>query len=197
MTAVALLLALALPAADADTKDAKKASAPARVTVTASLACLHCTFGEGDGCAACLKLDDKTPLVLAGKGAADLEKERFSKKVLVAEGTLSVNKDKRMVLTIESSHFFDEEKDKGKVPEAGLARISGATACAHCDLNLAKECTVAIRNGDSAVVLDGKLAKSCSEDVKAITAVGKLFIDKDGLVRLDAKSIDPTKKETK
>jgi hypothetical protein len=197
MTSVALLLALALPAADADAKDAKKAPAPARVTVTAPLACLHCTFGEGDGCAACMKLDDKTPLVLAGKGAADLEKERFGKKVLVAEGTLSVNKDKRMVLTIESSHFFDEEKDKGKVPEAGLARVSGATACAHCDLNLAKECTVAIRNGDSAVVLAGKLAKSCSEDVKTISVVGKLFIDQDGVVRLDAKSIDPTKKEEK
>jgi hypothetical protein len=198
MTSVALLLALALPAADAETKDTKKAPTPAaRVTVTAPLACLHCTFGEGDGCAACLKLDDKTPLVLAGKGVGDLEKERFSKKVLVAEGTLSVNKDKRMVLTVDNSHFFDEEKDKGKVPEPGLARVSGATACAHCDLNLAKECTVAIRNGDSAVVLDGKLAKSCAEDVKTITVVGKLFLDKDGVVRLDAKSIDPTKKEEK
>ncbi|HEV3023156.1 MAG TPA: hypothetical protein VGX76_11845, partial [Pirellulales bacterium] len=133
----------------------------------------------------------------AGKGAADLEKERFSKKVLVAEGTLSVNKDKRMVLTIENSHFFDEEKDKGKVPETGLARVSGTTACAHCDLHLTQECAVSIRNGDSAVVLDGKLAKSCSEDAKTITAVGKLFLDKDGLVRLDAKSIDPTKKEEK
>jgi len=39
---------LALAAAGAD-KEAKKPAPAARVTITAELACLHCTFGEGDG----------------------------------------------------------------------------------------------------------------------------------------------------
>jgi hypothetical protein len=51
MTVLPLLLALSV-AAD------KPAPPTAKATVTAEVACLHCTFGEGDGCAVCLKLDE-------------------------------------------------------------------------------------------------------------------------------------------
>src|SRR6266581_2267465 len=100
-----LLLALTTPAVDQGTTDAAKTAAPARVTITAELACLHCTFGEGDHCAVCLKVDDQTPVVLEGKAAQQFEEARLSKKVLVAEGTLSVDKDKRLVLTSDNAHL--------------------------------------------------------------------------------------------
>src|SRR5437588_3418090 len=106
----ATLLALAAPAAD---KDAKPA--PAKVTITAELACLHCTFGEGDSCAVCLKIDDKTPVLLTGKAAKEFEPLRLEKKVLVAAGTLTVNKDKRLVLTLDKAHLFTD-KDRQTAP---------------------------------------------------------------------------------
>jgi hypothetical protein len=194
--ATLLLLALAAPAADADAKDAKKAP-PAQVVVTAEIACLHCTFGEGDGCAACLKIDDQTPIVLAGKGAEELTGERFSKKVLVARGKLSVNKDKRMVLTLDESHFLSD-KDKGKVPEVGQARVVGDAICASCDLKLTKDCNVTVANAAAPVILAGKEAQRCPEpDPTTVTAVGRPYVDKDGLLRLELKSMDLKKKADK
>src|ERR1043166_7048997 len=90
-----LLLALSVAA---DKPEPPKAP-PAKVTVTAPLACLHCHYGEGDECCVCLKLDDKTPLVLAGKAAKELFEQRFSKQVVTVEGALSLTKEKRMQLT--------------------------------------------------------------------------------------------------
>src|SRR5262245_59427073 len=104
MTQFAVLL-LSL-AAGAD--DAKKPVPPARVTLTAELACTHCTFGEGDTCAVCLKIDDKTPVLLAGKTAKQFSDESLTKKVVVIEGVLSVNKDKRLVLTSDEGRFYTD-----------------------------------------------------------------------------------------
>jgi hypothetical protein len=101
MTPLTLALLLVAAPANADKDKPAKTSPPARVVITAEVACLHCTFGEGDGCAVCLKLDDKTPLVLAGKAAKELFEHRLSKKVVTLEGALSLNKDKRMQLTSE------------------------------------------------------------------------------------------------
>src|SRR4051812_21033293 len=122
-----LLLAVAVPAADAEPKQAKQ-PAPARVTITAELACLHCTFGEGDDCAVCLKVDAKTPILLSGKAAKQFEDLRMEKKVLVAEGTLTVNKEKRLVLTSDKAHLHTA-KDKGKAPAVGEARLEGVSCC--------------------------------------------------------------------
>lgn len=191
----ALLLILLAAPVDQE-KPAKKTPPAARVTITAELACLHCTFGEGDSCAVCLKLDDKTPVVLAGKVAKQLEDERFSKKVVVVEGALAI-KDKRLVLTSDSAHVYSD-KDKGKAPEKGQAVAVGVPCCGHCDLGLCDECTLAVTNAGFPVILDGKLALQHADEAKegkALTAGGKLYIDKRGLLRLDAKKIDFEKKK--
>ncbi len=183
-----LLLGLALAGAD---KDAKTVPA-AKVTATAELACLHCTFGQGDGCAVCLKLDDKTPLLLEGDAAKPFMEQRFSKKVVVAEGTLSLNKDKRLVLTTTNVHAYGD-KDKGKAPAKGLVRMTNKACCGHCDLGVCDECTLAVKNAKFPVVLDGKLAhkyETESKQDKTVTVTGKLFVDRRGLVRLDAQKVD-------
>jgi hypothetical protein len=194
MTSAALLfLALTIPAADKDakdTKDAPKTFPPAKVTVTGELACLHCGFGVGDSCCSAIKIDDKTPLQLKGKVADELKKDRFDKKTVVAEGTLSVSKDKVLVLTVDKAHFLSE---KEKAPPAGEARITGVSACASCDLKLTDDCKVAFRNGEAPILLDGKLSEKCAEGGKTFTATGKLSVDKDGHVRLDAKTVEPEK----
>ncbi len=189
---VCLLLAVTT---SADGKETKKPAPPARVVITAELACLHCTFGEGDSCAVCLKLDDKTPVLLAGKAAKEFEEMRLDRKVLVAEGTLSINKDKRLVLTSNSAHLYTD-KDKGKVPEKGQARVTGASCCGKCDLELCDQCAVAIKNGTFPIVLDGKLAMQHvkeGKDAKLVTATGKVFIDKRGLLRLEALKLEGVK----
>ena len=179
-----LLLALVAPTDDPPAKAAR----PARVTVTAELACLHCTFGEGDGCAVCLKIDDKTPVLLAGKAAKQLEAMRLSKKVVVATGALTLNKDKRLVLASDDAHLFTDA-DKGKASARGQARVEGQPACGSCDLKLCDECTLAVVNGTVPIILDGKLAREHGEGARAITALGRLFLDKRGLVRLDASKV--------
>lgn len=183
-----LLLGLALAGAD---KDAQAAPA-AKVTATAELACLHCTFGQGDGCAVCLKLDDKTPLVLEGDAAKPFLEQRFSKKVVVTSGTLSLNKDKRLVLTTTDVHAYGD-KDKGKAPDKGLVRVTGKGCCGHCDLGVVDSCTLAVQNAKSPIVLDGKLAQKYeaeSKQDKTVTVTGKLSADKNGLIRLDAQKVD-------
>jgi hypothetical protein len=191
MTSLTLtLLALAAPAQAEKPQPAP--AAPARVTVTAESACLHCTFGEGEDCAACLKLDDKTPVVLAGKAAQRFEAVRLERKVLVVEGTLTVSKDKRLTLTGADAHEWTE-KDKGKAPDKGQVRVAGAACCGHCDLGLCDECTLAVKNGAFPVVLDGKLAARHAEEGKGahtVTATGTLSRDRRGLLRLDARTVD-------
>src|SRR6185437_15318347 len=83
MTSLTLVLLAALPAAGRKAP-AKPAAPPARVTVTAETACLHCTFGEGEHCALCLKLDDKMPVLLDGKAAKPFFASRLDGKVVVA-----------------------------------------------------------------------------------------------------------------
>jgi hypothetical protein len=191
-----LALSLALTAADQGNKPVKKPSPTARVTLTAELACLHCTFGEGDGCAVCLKVDAKTPVLLEGKAAKQFEEDRLSKKVVVVEGTLALNKDKRLVLTAGSGRFY-AAKDKGKVPAKGQARVAGTACCGQCDLALCDECTLAVKNGKFPIILDGKLAAQHAEggkEAKSVTATGTLFVDKRGLVRLNALKVELSKK---
>jgi hypothetical protein len=186
---IALLLTLTAPAADGGDKQAKKPAPPARVTVTAELACLHCTFGEGEGCAVCLKIDAKTPLLLAGKAAKELEDMRLTKKVVVASGTLAVDKDKRLVLTSDDGRLWTE-KDKDKAPPKGQVRVEGRPVCGMCDLMVCDECTLAVANATSPVVLDGKLAREHSEGARAITVIGRPFVDQRGLLRVYATKVD-------
>ena len=67
--------------------DAKKTPAPAKVTITAETACGHCTFGLGDSCALCLKLDDVTPILLEGKASEQFFDSRLNSTLIVVEGT--------------------------------------------------------------------------------------------------------------
>jgi hypothetical protein len=190
------LLAVIAVAAEPAGKEAKKAApSPAKVSITAELACLHCTFGEGESCAVCLKLDDKTPVVLAGKAARQFEDDRLSRKLVVVDGTLAF-KDKRLVLTSETAHLHTD-KDKGKAPEKGQVRIVGRACCGSCDLKVCEDCTLAIQNAGVPVVLDGKLADQHAHlsEAKTVTASGKLFIDKRGLLRLDASKVEFEKKK--
>jgi hypothetical protein len=186
----ALVVALALPAAEPQAKEA-----PARVTLTAELACLHCTFGEGDGCAVCLKLDDRTPILLAGKVAKQFEKDNLSKKVVVIEGVLSV-KDRKLLLTADAGRF-GTDADKDRAPAKGQARVVGQPCCGMCDLMLCDACILAIRNAAFPLVLDGKLAFQHAEqgkEAKSVTTSGTLFLDKTGLLRLRAASVTLEKK---
>jgi hypothetical protein len=180
----ALTLALAVLAAPAD-----KPAPPAQVVITADLACLHCTFGEGERCAVCLKVDDKTPVLLAGKLAARFEEMRLDRKVVSVEGVLTLDKEKRLVLTGEQGRLVTDA-DKGKVPDKGQARVAGAALCGSCDLNLCDRCTLAVGNGAFPIILDGKLAADHAEAVKQLTVVGRLYVDKRGLVRLDASKVE-------
>jgi hypothetical protein len=193
--AVCLLAAVAVAAEPAGKEPKKASTPPAKVIITAELACLHCTFGEGEGCAVCLKLDDKTPVLLAGKSAAQFKEDRLSKKLVVAEGTLAI-KDKRLVLTSDTAHLYTD-KDKGTAPERGQVRIVGRACCGSCDLEVCDTCTLAIQNTGAPVVLDGKLASRHAHlsDAKTVTADGKLFLDKRGLVRLDASKVEFEKKK--
>lgn len=191
-----LLLSSVLLSADKD-KPAPKAAPAAKVAVTAELACLHCTFGEGDGCAVCLKIDDKTPVLLEGAAAKKFFDQRLSKKVLTAQGALTLNKDKRMVLTSADAHAYTDQ-DKGKAPDKGQARVNGSACCGHCDLGLCDDCTLAVLNAKTPIVLDGKLAQKHeaeSKEGKTVTATGKLFVDKRGLIRLDAGQVEFAKKK--
>jgi hypothetical protein len=128
-----LLLSLAALGADKDAKDVKeeiKKAQPAKVTVTAELACLHCTFGVGDSCCAAMKLDDKTPIRLTGKQAEELEKDRFGKKVYVINGTWRC-KDKVMTLAVDSARVFGDADRTLPPPRARCgspARRPAATA---------------------------------------------------------------------
>jgi hypothetical protein len=192
MTSFAVLLvALSFPAGDKGNPPAKKPP-PARVVVTGEVACLHCHFGVGEDCAPCLKMDEDTPLLLAGKVAKEYEAITFDKKVVVIEGTLSVNKDKRLVLTSDKGKLLTA-KDKDKAPAGGQACVVGTPTCGKCDLGLCEECTLAVVNAGSPIILDGKLAVGHAEDVKGITVVGRLFVDKRGLLRLSATKVDLAK----
>ncbi|HXG10584.1 MAG TPA: hypothetical protein VNK04_12555 [Gemmataceae bacterium] len=193
MTRLAMiLLALAVPAAIADDKKPAPEPSAAQVVITAELACLHCTFGEGDACAVCLKVDDKTPVLLAGKSAKQFAEDRLSGKVVVIEGTLSLNKDRRLVLTSDQGRLVTD-KDKEKVPAKGQARVVGIACCGRCDLAVCEECTLAIKNAAQPIILDGQLAAQHAEEgkeAKPVTAIGRLFLDKRGLVRLDAGKVE-------
>lgn len=172
----------------------QKAPPSAKVTITADLRCLHCDFGIGDGCAACLSLNKKTPVILAGKCAEKLKKYRCDKKIVVIEGILSRNKDKRLVLTSDNA-TFQSAKDKKAVAK-GTVRIAGQPICGSCDLQLCDTCTLAIANGKNPIILDGKLAtKYHAQEYKSAAAAGTLYIDKRGLVRLLATKVDVEKRK--
>lgn len=169
----------------------KEAPKSAKVVVTAEAACLHCHFGTGDSCAACLKLDDKTPLVIEGKAAEELFKVRFKKQTFVVEGALKL-KDKQMVLVADKATAYDE-KTKDKVPGKGLAFLEGQPVCGQCDLGLCDECTLAFKNDKSPIVLDGDLAKDHAHGKGVLGVTGKLQVDKRGLLRLVAEKVEPKK----
>jgi hypothetical protein len=154
--------------------DAKKTPAPAKVTITAETACGHCTFGFGDSCALCLKLDDATPILLEGKPTEQFFDSRLSSTLIIVEGTLSVNKDKRLVLKADKARAY-ADKDKGKAPNKGDVRIEGEV--------IAVNGKPAIRNGEYSIALADKTAEG-----KPVTVTGMLSIDKDGKLRLDMKT---------
>jgi hypothetical protein len=187
----ALALAALLLAGPALAEEAKPDAKPATVTVTAEVGCLHCDYGIGDGCAACLKLDKDTPLVLEGKGLEPLAQCRFDGVVAVVEGTLSKN-GKQLNLAVSKVRIVDA-KEKAKALAAGQTRVVGLACCGSCDLGVCDSCTAAFRNGTSPIILDGKLAARHLEEgdkVRPMTAVGKLFLDKRGLVRLEAVKVE-------
>jgi hypothetical protein len=189
-------LALILLAATAVADDKKPTPPAAQVVITAELACLHCTFGEGEGCAVCLKLDDRMPVMLAGKTAKQFAEDRLGKKLVVVEGTLTLDKDQRLLLTSDQGRFFTDA-DKGKAPARGETRVVGDACCGRCDLGLCEECALAIVNSTRPVVLDGKLALQHAEqgkEAQTVTAVGRLFLDKRGVLRLDATRVELKKK---
>jgi len=160
--------------------DDKKAPAPAKLTITAETACGHCTFGFGDSCALCLKLDDVTPIILEGKSTEKFFESRLSGTVLIVEGTLTVNKDKRLVLKAEKARVF-ADKDKGKAPNKGEARIEGEV--------ISVKGSPAIRNGNYPIALAGKHTEG-----KPASLTGELAIDKDGKLRLGQKKPDSDKR---
>jgi hypothetical protein len=152
---------------------AKKAQDTAKITITAETACGHCTFGFGDSCALCLKLDDVTPILLEGKPTEEFFDSRLNSTLIVVEGILSVNKDKRLVLKADKARAYTE-KEKGKAPNKGEAHVEGEV--------IAFNAKSAIRNGDHPIVLAVKETEG-----KSATMTGILAIDKDGKLRLDAK----------
>jgi hypothetical protein len=156
--------------------DAKKTPAKAKVTITAETACGHCTFGFGDSCALCLKLDDVTPILLEGKPTEEFFDARLNSTPIVVEGALSVNKDKRLVLKADKARAY-AEKDKGKAPNKGEARIDGEVITVND--------TSAIRNGNHPIALAAKETEG-----KSVTVTGILAVDKEGKLRLDSKKPD-------
>jgi len=178
MTSIALLLALTAPAADAPKP------MPAKVTISAELVCAHCSFGiesEG-GCCPCLKLDDKTPVIIKGKGSDDLLKSRFAKKTFVVDGTLSMNKEKLLVLDMTAVRERTDA-DKGKAPDAGQVKITGTAGI--------KDGKLILQNADVPVTVESKTAPT---EEKPITVTGKVTV-KDGKVSLEASSLEPAEKK--
>ncbi len=171
----------------------KTKPAPAKVVITAELVCAHCDFGIGDDCAPALQIDKKTPVLLAGKVAKQFEGCRFDKKVVVIEGTIGLNKAKQLVLTADKGTFWTAEDKKS--PAKGTAHVAGTPVCGSCDLGLCDECTLAVANGTSPIILDGKLAtQHKAADRKSVTVQGQFYVDKRGLIRLDASKVDLQKK---
>jgi hypothetical protein len=184
----AALIGLPLLAADPAKPDAKDAK-PAKVVVTAEVACLHCHFGIGDGCAPALRLDDKTALLVEGKATATLAPVTFKKRGAVVEGTLSI-KDKQLLLAAETAKLLDEKEAR---PAKALAVIEGTPICGRCDLSLCEECTLAVKNGKTPIILDGSKALDHAEDLKWIGVTGHVKIDGRGLLRIDANKVDKKK----
>ena len=189
MSALIILL-LTLPMAGLH---AQNKTAPAKVAITAELVCAHCDFGIGDDCAPALKID-KTAILLTGKTPKDFLDQRFEKKVVTVEGTLELDKNKNLVLAVAKGGFLTA--DNKTAPAKGTARVEGVPVCGSCDLMLCDECTVAVANGKAPIILDGKLAKQHKdEDARSVTVLGKFYVDKRGLVRLDASKVDVEKKK--
>jgi hypothetical protein len=186
---VLLSLVLAVPLALAEPEKKDAADAPAKAVVTAESACLHCHFGTGDSCAACLKLNDKTPLVLEGKAAEEVFKARFKKQPFTVQGALKLN-GKQMVLVVEKATPFDE---KSKAPAKGLAYLEGPAVCGMCDLSLCDECTLAFRNGKTPIILDGDLARDHAGGKGVIGVTGKLQVDDRGRLRIVADKVEANK----
>lgn len=193
-TAIAALVILVatVPMARLHGQD-KKTPPAAKVAVTAELVCAHCDLGLGDDCAPALKVDKKTAIFLAGKPAKEFEDKRFDQKFLVAEGALALDKKKQMVLTLDKASFWKEGDTSA--PAKGTARATGTPVCGSCDLMICDECTLAVANGAAPIILDGKLAtQHKAEDAKAVTVLGQFYVDKNGLLRLNATKVDLEKK---
>jgi len=183
-----LVVLVAVPMTGLRAQD-KSAPAKAKVVITAELVCAHCDFGIGDDCAAALRLDKTTPVLLAGKAAKQFEDKRFDEKVVVMEGTLTLNKNKQLVLTADKGAFLSPA-DKS-APAKGTARVEGIPVCGSCDLMLCDECTLAVANAATPIILDGKLAtQHKAVDNKSVTVSGQFYVDKRGLIRLTATKVD-------
>lgn len=185
-----LIGAVLIPVGAAEPPQKAEAEPAARVVVTAEVACLCCLFGEEGGCATALKLDEKTPLVLEGKAAEDLFKVRLDKKVAVVEGSLQL-KGKRLVLVADKSRILN---DKEKAAVKDPVYVEGPAICGRCDLAVCNECTLAVKNGDSPIILQGRLAADHAEGKGVIGVTGKLRLDEQGLLRLHASKVETKNK---
>lgn len=179
-------------------QDAKlKAAPPAKLTVTAQVACLHCTFGEGEQCVVCLKVDDKTPLLLTGTAAKPFEEDRLGGAVLIATGTLTRNKDKRLELACATVTKATPEVLK-TAPGKGQSRVEGHACCAKCDLKKFDQCTMAVKNAALPIILSGDLADQHAgegAEPRPVVVTGRLFLDKDGTMRIEAAKVEDVKKK--
>jgi hypothetical protein len=110
---------------------------------------------------------------------------------LVAEGTLRLD-GKQLVLDADKVRAGDAQKDRA-LPLGGVV-VEGQAVCGKCDLMKCDDCTLAVQNGAAPVVLDGKLAMRHAEGLGVIVATGKLRLQKDGLIRLDADKVEEKKK---
>jgi len=163
--------------------------APAKVTVTGEVACLHCHFGQGNGCAPALRLDDKTPLPVLGKAAEVLAPVTFKKRVAAVEGALEL-REKQMVLSAGAAKLLDEKEPR---PARAVAVVEGKPICGRCDLAVCEECTLAVKNGKSPIILDGSKALDHAEDLSWIGVTGHLKVDARGLLRIDAAKVEKKK----
>jgi hypothetical protein len=178
----------------------EKAPAPARVAVRATVAqFVVAQFGEDFDIQAAVNVDGLGRLSIdlgrtsqAAKEAREqVDQARKTGAGIVAEGKLRLEGD-RLVLTADKFRAADAEKDRA-LPLGGVI-VEGQAICGMCDLMKCSECTLAVTNGAAPVILDGKLAKRHAEGLGVIVATGKLRLQKDGLIRLDADKVEEKKK---
>ena len=109
------------------------------------------------------------------------------RNAIVAEGILSHEGGSALKLVADKARVWNAEKDKGLEHDRFV--VEGKAICGKCDLGKADVCTLAVENGKAPIVLEGKLAEEHADGKGTIRATGKLRVQKDGLLRLDAEQV--------